>query len=251
VSAPLDWDATTYDRVADPQERWAREVLARAGLHRADHVLDAGCGSGRVTELLLAQVPDGRVIAVDGSMRMVEQARERLPGAVRVECQDLLELALDEQVDVVFSTAVFHHIHDHQRLFERLRAVLRDGGRLVAQCGGLGNIDSFRRLSLEVAGRDPYAEFVGAMGSPWTYAGPEETEERLRRAGFSQARCWLEPKPTDIDDEHAEGFMRSVLLNYHLEKLPAELEDRFVEEVWDAVGRPLHVEYVRLNIEAM
>ena len=53
---------------------------------------------------------------------------------------DLTELALAEPVDVIVSTATFHWILDHDGLFRRLFAALRPGGRLVAQCGGDGNI---------------------------------------------------------------------------------------------------------------
>jgi trans-aconitate 2-methyltransferase len=269
--APLDWDAATYDRVAEPQEAWAREIIARLDLEGDELVLDAGCGSGRVTRLLLERIPRGRLIAVDGSPAMVALARETLglggaeapAGAsagdarvIGVECQDLLELSLEEPVDAVFSCAVFHHIHDHERLFSRLRTALRPGGRLAAQCGGEGNIDRFRRLSDTVAARPPYVAYLGDMAPPWHYASPEVTEARLRAAGFENVRCWLEPKLTTPTD--ARGFTESVLLNYHLERLrekaPAEraeeLGGAFTDDVLAAVGEPLVLEYVRLNIEA-
>jgi trans-aconitate 2-methyltransferase len=259
VSAgPLDWDAASYDRVADPQEEWAQEIIARMRLRADDVVLDAGCGSGRVTRLLLERLPRGRVIGVDSSPAMVQRARETLgpDSQVEVHCQDLLDLQLEEPVAVIFSCAVFHHIHDHERLFWGLRAALRQGGRLVAQCGGEGNIARFRRLADAVSARGPYAEYLDDMDSPWHYAGPLATEARLRAAGFESIRCWLEPKPTIPAD--ARGFAESVLLNYHLERLhrlaPAskarDLSDAFVAEVIAEAGDPLELEYVRLNIEA-
>jgi trans-aconitate 2-methyltransferase len=255
---PLDWDATTYDRVADPQEQWAHEIIARMDLEGDEAVLDAGCGSGRVTHLLLERLPRGRVIAVDSSPTMVARARATLGSARRVEVQhqDLLALRLDERVDAVFSCAVFHHIHDHERLFARLRAVLRDGGRLVAQCGGEGNIARFREHADAVAARPPYAEYLADMGSPWHYASPTATEARLGAAGFESIGCWLQPKPTVPSD--ARGFAESVLLNYHLERLrerapvaiAAELANWFVADVVAVAGDPLELLYVRLNIDA-
>jgi trans-aconitate 2-methyltransferase len=255
---PLDWDASTYDRVADPQEQWAREIIARMDLRGHELVLDAGCGSGRVTRLLLERLPRGRVIAVDSSPTMVARARATLGGGerVHVECQDLLALRLDERVDAVFSCAVFHHIHDHERLFTRLRAALRDGGRLVAQCGGQGNIARFRELADAVADRPPYAQYLADMGSPWHYASPPATEERLRAAGFDSISCWLQSKPTSPCDPR--GFTETVLLNYHLERLRARapapvaaaLADWFVADVLAAAGDPLELAYVRLNIDA-
>ena len=71
MSEKVDWDAAAYDRLADPQEQWGREVLARLELDGDETVLDAGCGSGRVTKLIVERVPDGRVIGVDASESMI------------------------------------------------------------------------------------------------------------------------------------------------------------------------------------
>jgi trans-aconitate 2-methyltransferase len=254
----LDWDAATYDRVADPQEAWAREILARLPLGGDELVLDAGCGSGRVTRLLLERLPRGRVIGVDSSPAMVARAREALGADPRValSCQNLLELELEEPVGAIFSCAVFHHIHDHDRLFARLRAALRDDCSLVAQCGGEGNVAAFRTLADAVAARAPYAEYLAGMDGPWNYASAGATEARLRAAGFATARCWLEPKPTIPRD--GRSFAETVLLNYHLERLrtavPADDRDAltraFVDDVMAVAGEPLELQYVRLNIEA-
>ncbi len=219
------WDATTYDRVADPQEAWAREVLERAGIGPGDVVLDAGCGTGRTTRLLLERTP--HVIGVDADPAMVAKARENLPG-VPILQQDLLDLRLDDPVDVVFSGAVFHWITDHERLFEKLHGALKPGGRLVAQCGGHGNIARV----LEVVGERP---------GTWLYATPEDTERRLRAAGFREARAWLQPKPTVPDDMVA--FVESVILHGMPQAEARPLAEKAAAEL-DAL------DYVRLNIEA-
>src|SRR5689334_9359855 len=112
-----DWDAATYDRVSDPQLGWAREQLERLELAGDEVVLDAGCGSGRVTALLADLVPRGRVYAVDVAPSMAEHARVALGDRATVFCQDLVELSLPEPVDAIFSNATFHWIHDHDALF--------------------------------------------------------------------------------------------------------------------------------------
>ena len=248
-SSTRDWDATTYQRVALPHEDWARAVLDRLGLEGGETVLDAGCGSGRTTSIVVERVPDGRVIAVDGSPSMVEKVREVLRPQDAALVSDLTKLELDEQVDAVFSTAVFHWIADHEALFARMRAALRDGGRFAAQCGGEGNIDVFRKAGEEVAKREPYAPYLDGSEKLWNYAGPEETEARLRAAGFDEVRCWLEPWP--VDPPEPEAFARTICLGAHVERLPEELRDRFVADVLAAQPSPLHLGYVRLNISAV
>ena len=77
-TGPREWDAETYDAIADPQFEWGVEVLEGVVLAGDETVLDAGAGSGRVTERLLERLPQGRVIALDGSKDMIEKARERV-----------------------------------------------------------------------------------------------------------------------------------------------------------------------------
>jgi trans-aconitate 2-methyltransferase len=220
----VTWDAQTYETVNAPHHEWAASILERANIQPGELVLDAGCGGGSVTKLLLDR--GANVIAVDGDPNMVAKARETLPESVPVYHQDLLELEIDQQVDVVFSCAVFHWITDHDRLFERLHRVLRPGGRLVAQCGGKGNIQNV----LDVVGERP---------GRWLYADGEETEARLRAAGFAEARAWLQPwavVPADM-----VTFVETVILHKDPERRVN------AERVAAALDQ---VDYVRLNMEA-
>ena len=190
-----EWDAKTYDEVSDPQFEWGMEVLERLELRGDETVVDAGCGSGRVTEQLLERLPGGRVIAVDGSEAMVEKAKERLGDRADYLVSDLVELRLPEPVDMVFSTATFHWIGDHDALFRQIRRVLRPGGRLVAQCGGRGNVSRHTKAIAAVAADPEYAQHLTQAKGLWNFASPGETEPRLDAAGFTGARCWLQPKP--------------------------------------------------------
>jgi trans-aconitate 2-methyltransferase len=241
-----DWDAATYDRVSSPLVKLATAVLDRLDLQGDETVLDAGCGSGNVTRMLLERLPQGHVIAVDGALSMVEHARAALDGRATVLQGDLTELVLEEPVDAVFSSAVFHWIADHDRLFERLFAALRPGGRLVAQCGGEGNIERFHEAARAVGATAPYAEYLAGWAGPWHFAGPVETAARLERVGFSEVETWLEPHP--ISPEDPEDYLRTICLGYHLEQLPEDLHDDYVRAVLERSGGEL--DYVRLNIVA-
>ena len=242
-----DWDARTYDRVADPMTRWGTAVLDRLPLHGGERVLDAGCGTGRVTEQLLERMgaDGGTVVALDGSPAMVDAARERLArfgDQVEYVVADLgRPLPLDPPVDAILSTATFHWVPDHDALFANLAAVVRPGGWLVAQCGGVGNIATISRA-------------LAMIGDGWL--GPAhfetvlDTTRRLDASGFVDIECWLQDEPTRFErGEPFETYLRTVVLGAHLERLPADERDAFVRAVADAVGEPL-IDYVRLNIMA-
>jgi trans-aconitate 2-methyltransferase len=236
---PLDWDATSYTRVATGIMALGHEVLERTALRGDEVVLDAGCGSGELTAELASRVPRGRVYAVDGSPRMVELARDRLGDRATVWQQDLLDLEVREPVDLIFSAATFHWIADHDRLFARLRAALKPGGRLVAQCGGAGNIAAIRAAIEEVS---------GDTWTPWNFATPQKTEARLRAAGFADARAWLYERPVQSDEPLA--FLKTAILGEHLERLPEAERDPFAQAVLDRLEKPFIARYVRLNMEA-
>lgn len=250
-----DWNGGDYDRLATPMEAMGRAVLERLPLRGDETVVDAGCGSGRVTQALLGRLPEGRVIGIDGSASMIDAARERLAGEDRVTLvvADLTDLDVDQhlggaRVDAILSTATFHWIGDHARLFGRLRGALRDGGLLVAQCGGAGNIASVHAAARAVGAEPPFAEHLAGWAGPWRFAEPRETEDLLAAAGFSAAAAWLEDQPVTPADPHA--YLREINLGAHLQQLPEDLREPFVTAVLGRLEAPLTIDYVRLNIDA-
>jgi trans-aconitate 2-methyltransferase len=226
--------------------RWGSVVLARLPLAGDETVLDAGCGSGRVTEELLVRLPHGRVIAADAAPSMLVEARRRLERfgdrVEFVECDLGRPLPIAGPVDAVLSTATFHWVLDHDALFANLAAVLRPGGRLVAQCGGVGNVASVHAAASEVLDDDWHG--------PWNFATPEETKARLEAAGFVDVETWLHEEPTPIEPgEPMETFLRTVILRNHLERVPEAERAGFIRRVAERLPSST-IDYVRLNILA-
>jgi trans-aconitate 2-methyltransferase len=242
------WDAATYDRISAPQQVWASEQLARVRLRGDEIVCDAGCGSGRVTRELADRLPEGTVYAVDAAPSMVAHTQGALGDRVVALCQDLAELSLPERLDVIFSNATFHWLPDHDVLFAALHRNLLPGGRLVAQCGGAGNIESVRVAAEDVIAREPFAAHFDGWRRPWTYATARQTAARLTRAGFSDVQTWLTDRPTPMHD--GREFVATVCLVRHLDPLPARLRDPFIDAVMAQLPEPLILDYVRLNMTA-
>jgi trans-aconitate 2-methyltransferase len=248
---PHDWNAKDYDRTNAGVIALGLEVLDRLPLSGDETVLDAGAGTGAVSAELARRLPEGHVIAMDAAPQMVEFAEQRFADTPNVEVVqgDLHDFDLGgRSVDAVFSTATFHWVKDHDALWRNLRHVLRDGGRLVAQCGGEGNIESVRSQYLAISRKPEYVEYVGDW-EPTYFAGPADTERSMRAAGFSDVRAWLEPRP--IYPEDVGKHLREVMLGAHAERMPAEIFEQFAAEVEAAVDGQTMVDYVRLNIDAV
>ena len=258
---PAGWDATTYHRVSNPHVAWGQPIIDRLGLSGTETLIDAGCGTGRLTAQVLERLPQGRVIAVDRDAAMLATAeRELVPrfgDRVRFVRADLLDLdaAVGEPADRVFSTATFHWVADHDRLFGAIFRSLRPGGWLVAQCGGAGNIQRVIGHADAIAQEAPFRPWLGDWPGPWTFSDDATAARRLATAGFIGIETALIDAPVTQPDAAAFAeFARSVVFGEHLARLPdALLRDRFVAEITERAGRddpPWTLGYRRLNIRA-
>jgi trans-aconitate methyltransferase len=237
---------------------WGKKVLTRVRLRGNEHVLDAGCGTGRLTRELLEALPDGQVTAADVSVNMLRKAEEHLAPEfgtrVRFVHADLQHLTFDREFDGIFSTASFHWVKDHDPLFAGLLRALRPGGWLCAQCGGAGNLAAFFAQAETLLAQEPYRTHLAGFPSPWEFADAATTAGRLRRAGFVDVETSTHPEPTSFaTGAEYQQFVESVILRSHLDRLPdAGLRESLMRELTGlaaAADPPFHLDYWRLNLE--
>lgn len=254
-----EWNSQEYDRLSAPQHAWGVKVLERLRdkrLSAGSLVLDAGCGTGRVTAELLAQHPEVSVVGADLSANMLDTARaslcQRFGGRITFVCADLQQLPFAETFKAVFSTAAFHWVKNHDRLFASIRDALVPGGRLIAQCGGGPNLRRQRDRARGLHRSTPFAQYFARWAEPWEYADPETTERRLKQAGFTHVRAWLEEAPTQLPDRDTyRAFLANVTLRRDLQELPEPaLRDSFLDEMVDRANGEWTLDYWRLNIDA-
>ena len=251
-----DWDAARYHQLSDPQRGWGRRVLERLAPAANEEIVDLGCGTGRLTADLHARVNGAaRVTAADRSWTMVTEARRYLPSAVPVVQTDATALPFTgDCFDAVFSTATFHWIPDHATLFAEVYRVLRSGGRLVAQAGGGPNLETLYVRARSLSEASDFAEYFGGWRDPWTFAGVDDTRERLERAGFIDLEVSLEPAPTPFPDAQGYAdFITTVCLRHHLHRLPESKRPLFVDRLTRLAAAdvtPFTLDYWRLNIDA-
>ena len=256
-----EWNAAAYHRLSEPQYAWGRRVLDRLALRGDETVLDAGCGTARLTVELAERIPRGWVLASDLSQNMLRQARDTFAAAgqsVRAKvdfiCADSAALPFQGSVDGVFSTASFHWVLDHDALFRSIFAALRCGGWLVAQCGGGPNLLGLRRRAETLMKSPEFQRYFVGWRQAQNYSTGEETAGRLRKAGFTNVATWLHREDVTFPDaETYREFLETVTLHADLARIPnAELRDRFLDLMTEqALADPqLGLDYWRLNIYA-
>lgn len=257
---PAEWNARVYHQVSNPHVVWGRTVLSDLELRGDETAIDAGCGSGRLTAELLDLLPHGRVIAIDRSANMVAEARANLAefgDRVTVVQADVGHLSLadtGEPADLIFSTATFHWIKDHRRLFRGLFEVLNPGGMLSAQCGGGPNLASLLARAQARMRSPELAQYFDGWNGPWEFADDVTTANRLQDAGFTDITTWLYEAPTPMADAEAYGtFLQNVILGEHLLRLPETERQPFVDELVQGAAHespPFVFDYWRLNMRA-
>ena len=254
-----EWDADAYHRVSNPQFDWGTVVLDRLPLHGTELVLDVGCGTGRLTEQLLERLPRGQVLAVDLSSNMVQAARDYLRPSrgtrVQLVVADAAALPVRELADAIFSTATFHWVLDHPRLFRSLFRALKPGGRLVAQCGGGANLERIHQRLDALKADAKFACYFSAWREPWEFADAQTTAMRLAHAGFEDIRTNVVHAPVVFPDgESFRAFITNVICRPYLAFLPDEAtRRRFIAQVSEHAAHdnpPFELDYWRLNIES-
>jgi trans-aconitate methyltransferase len=263
IKTGLHWNAADYAANSAAQQIWARELIAQLQLRGNEHVLDVGCGDGRVTAELARAVPKGSVTGIDASPEMIRFARKTFPSGkhpnLEFQVMDACRIRLARQFDVVFSSSALHWVADHPAFLRGAAACLRPGGRLMASCGGKGNAqDVFVALRPEIRLKR-WREFFRKMEKPYFLYGPADYEKWLPRFGFNSRGVKLSPKDAVYDNrDRFATWLRTTWLPY-TQRVPEDLCEEFIGAVTDryvakhppdADGR-VHVRMVRLEIDAV
>lgn len=241
------WRGDKYDRVADPQHRWGISVLDRLPDEGVTRILDAGCGSGRVTERVLERFVEAEVVAIDNSASMLQAAQERLAGydqrltLAEVGLEDSTSLLALGSFDAILSTGTLHWVIDHRKLFADLHRMMLCGGVLASQSGGEGSVEAVRMI-LEDLG----VEWRGMNN----YANADDTQEHLLAAGFDRVECWMTDEPVVFDDHDAlRSYLLDGVIAPYVSSLTGEARKEIAAEVAARLPAP-ELRFVRLNIRA-
>ncbi|HUR27075.1 MAG TPA: methyltransferase domain-containing protein [Planctomycetota bacterium] len=197
MAAPSSiWNAELYDASHSFVWKLAGQVCALLDAKPGERILDLGCGTGHLTQQLADA--GATVVGLDASREMIEQARREHPG-LRFELGDAHELEMHESFDAVFSNAALHWMLDMERVFGRVFAHVKPGGRFVFEMGGARNLQTVRE-AIEHALRALGAP-TDAHGAPKNYLSVAQACTLLDRAGFEVVHATWTERPTKLEGE--------------------------------------------------
>ena len=258
------WDGAEYAANTGHHRVFDAAFLRDTPLQPADRVLDLGCGSGDFTARLADIVGEGgAVVGVDAQESMLVEARRvARPGQsfVLAPLQDLdrvLGADHDASFDVVLSRSVLHWVPraDQPGVYRSAARLVRPGGYVRVECGGVGNVASTVALLDEVSAR-----FEGPA-SPWTFADPGQALDWVEQAGLDvvgDPRCYVRcvAQRREFDETSLLGWLRSQTMLAYEAGMAPEVRAEFRREVearlpelrrWDGT---YHQTWVRLDLLA-
>jgi trans-aconitate methyltransferase len=257
------WNAADYAANSVVQQTWARELISKLNLRGEEHILDVGCGDGKVTAEIARALLRGSATGIDASPQMIAFAKKTFPPSeilnLKFQIMDARKIKFARRFDCFFSNAALHWVNDHQAILRGAASVLKSGGRLVVSCGGKGNAqDVFVALRPEMRLKR-WREFFRRMPKPYFFNAPGDYEKWLPKFGFKIQKIQLSPKDATYDSaEVFATWLRTTWIPY-IQRIPENLREEFIAAVTaryiakhppDKSGR-VHVRMVRLEIDAI
>lgn len=233
------WNPSDYEKNSSAQEKAALAVLSKLDLKGDEHILDIGCGDGKITLQMAAMVPHGQVLGIDSSKEMIAFARNRIPSSpypnLSFETGDALNLNYNNEFDLITSFACLHWVKDHLAVLKGIERSLKPGGRMIIQCSGRsdgaeGNIFDLTRAVIR---SEMWSRYFRGYSNPHGIYGPEEYHAWLDQAGLEELKADLTIKDLVLPGRAGlEGFIRTTWLSV-TERIPEEMRPQFIREISD------------------
>ena len=246
----MKWDSGFYDRKHSFVTRYGEGVLALLAPMPGERILDVGCGTGHLTQMISRS--GAIVTGIDSSVEMIATAHASYP-EVEFVVADAANFTFERPFDAIFSNAALHWVHEAEAAVRCMAQALRPGGRFVVEFGGKGNV---RRIysTLEQVVRERTGLTLSAENY---FPSIGEYSPLLERHGLQVQRAELFDRFTRLEDgpdglrNWIRMFRRTVM-----EQVPEEQAGAILDEVEARTREALfkdgawHADYRRLRIVA-
>ena len=256
------WDVNEYSSSSSTQQKWARELINKLNLNGNEHILDIGCGDGKVTAEISTHLPKGFALGLDSSDTMIHYAKQNYSFTqypnLRFQIGDAQSLQFEDKFDIVFSNAALHWIIEHRPVLEGIKKALKKNGRVLLQMGGKGNAAQIFETLDQMLKTEKWSSYFINFSFPYGFYTPEEYREWLISVGLSPQRVILIPKVMiQKDGDALASWIRTTWLPY-TQRIPENIREEFIYELvhkylesYPPGEEGVNVNMVRLEIEAV
>jgi trans-aconitate methyltransferase len=249
----MKWNARLYDDKHNFVFKFGEDVVQLLNPRQGERILDLGCGTGYLTNLIAHA--GARVTGIDNSPPMIERARAAYPD-LDFHMMSATDFHFNSLFDAVFSNAVLHWVPDKEIAIDHIYHALRPGGRLILEMGGKGNNEDILVATRRVLTRHGY--YSNAAVQPWYFPSLAEYTTLLERRGFRIQFAAHFDRPTQLQDTDngIKDWLR-MFGSAFFKDIPETDIATILEEIQEAL-KPTHyknhtwfADYKRLRIEAI
>ncbi|MCA9731119.1 methyltransferase domain-containing protein [candidate division KSB1 bacterium] len=256
------WDAQDYAKHSSAQWKWAEELIHKLQLNGTEHVLDIGCGDGKISAALAQKLEMGSITGVDASPEMIALAQKEfnidLWPNLDFKVMDAADIRLDKKYDIAFSNATLHWVADHGAVLAGINACLNPNGKILLQMGGAGNAQAMIDIVTECIDTSGWSDYFTGFEFPYYFYAVADYQNWLPQHGFIADRVELLAKDMQHEGiDGLKGWLRTTWFPY-TDRLPDHLKELFLDEIVsvylkkfpvDTHGKT-HVRMVRLEVDA-
>ena len=230
-----EWNAPGYARIAALQEVMAAEALSLLHLEGRERVLDLGCGNGKITAQIAALVPEGSVVGVDASARMIAFAAEQYSSAthpnLQFETSDICRLSFHEVFDLVVSFNALHWIPEQDAALRSIRSAMKPGAMAQLRLVPDGERKSLENVLEETRLSPRWAQYFEGFHDPYLHLTPDQYGALAERSALHIERITTSDKAWDFHSRDAFEAFGSVTFVEWSKNLPEEERPEFVQDV--------------------
>jgi len=251
-----DWDGKGYEQISDLQRHLAQRTLSELTFGGGERVLDVGCGDGFITRAIAARLPEGSVLGIDASPRMIQAATSRPDPAgtvVTFLVGDVLGLPFVDEFDVVVSFNVLHWLVDQQAALSVICRAAKPGGRVIVQQVCAGPRRSLEQLAMDVCSRPRWRAAFTGFAAPFFHVDPVEYPGIAADAGLAVTSQTVDDISWDFGSRAAFTRWCTVGFADWTARLAPDSIVAWVDEVVDGyqsmIGRPGLFRFMQLGAE--
>lgn len=226
--------ASAYKNNSSLQWQLAMEGLKAFYFNPDDHVLDVGCGDGKITAWISSKVPDGMVEGMDISERMVFEARTQFgQGNLSFFKASAEAIPFSGRFDKLVSFSTLHWVLDQKGALQSMKESLKPGGAMLLVLP-LKSANNLGILGEKIARSEKWAHLFPVFKTERIYFTLDEYKKLLNEVGLDVQMAAVFLGLAQYKDREALIGWIAPLMNF-TRHLPEHLQREFVEEMADEV----------------